>query len=351
MEKDISYMRRALDLAVLGRGRVSPNPLVGCVIVHNDKIIGEGYHQSYGEAHAEVNAINSVVDKSLLAESTLYVTLEPCSHYGKTPPCADLIIKHKLKKVVVSNIDVNPLVAGKGLQKLKNAGIEASVGLLEDEGRNMNKRFFTFVTKQKPYIILKWAETADGFIAPIHQNSDNTTNNTNITWISNEYSRMLVHKWRTEEDAIMVGTQTALLDNPQLNVRNWTGRNPLRIVIDKQLILPNSLHLFDKQQATICYNTIKNEAVQNLEFAKIKPDAFLQNLLQDLYFRKIQSVIVEGGSKLLNSFLETKTWDEIRVFRSNKTFGKGILAPKAEGNLFYKETVADDMLWVYRKTV
>jgi diaminohydroxyphosphoribosylaminopyrimidine deaminase/5-amino-6-(5-phosphoribosylamino)uracil reductase len=348
MEKDISYMRRALDLAVLGRGKVSPNPLVGCVIVHKDSIIGEGYHKCYGEAHAEVNAINSVADKSLLPESTLYVNLEPCSHYGKTPPCADLIVKHKFKRVVVSNIDVNPLVAGKGLQKLKNAGIEISVGLLEEEGRNMNKRFFTFVTKQKPYVILKWAETADGFIAPF---SENTNKLISPTWISNEFSKTLVHKWRTEEEAIMIGTQTALLDNPQLNVRNWTGRNPLRVVIDKQLRLPKNLHIFDQQQPTICYNVVKNEVIDNLEFAKIKPDGFLYNLLQDLYFRKVQSVIIEGGAKLLNSFLETDMWDEIRLFRSPKTFGKGIAAPRPQGNVFYKENIADDTLWVYRRSV
>lgn len=339
---DISYMRRVLDLAVLGRGNVSPNPMVGCVIVHNHKIIGEGYHQRYGEAHAEVNAINSVIDKSLLPESTVYVNLEPCSHYGKTPPCADFLIKHKVKKVIVANTDVNPLVSGKGIQKLRNAGIEVEVGLLEDEGLNLNKRFFTSITKQRPYIILKWAETADGFIAP------ETTEN---QWISNEYSRMLVHKWRTEEDAIMVATNTALLDNPQLTVRDWTGKNPLRIVIDKQLRLPQNLHLFDQKHYTICYNTIKSEAKENLEFVKLKPDSFLHHLLQDLYFRKVQSVIIEGGAKLLHSCLEAQLWDEIRLFHSSKMFGKGLNAPKPQGTVFYKEDIMGDMLWVYRKTI
>jgi diaminohydroxyphosphoribosylaminopyrimidine deaminase/5-amino-6-(5-phosphoribosylamino)uracil reductase len=342
MESEISYMRRVLDLAVLGRGFVSPNPLVGCVIVHNNIIIGEGYHQKYGEAHAEVNAIQSVVDKNLLPESTLYVNLEPCSHYGKTPPCADLLIKHKIKKVVIANIDVNPLVAGKGVQKLRNAGIEVSVGLLAEEGKNLNKRFFTFITKQRPYVILKWAETADGFLA--RENFDSK-------WISNNYSRMLVHKWRTEEDAIMVGTETALHDNPQLNVRDWTGKNPLRIVLDRHLRLPKNLYLFDKQQDTICYNTQKAEAELYLEFAKVKPDGFLHNVLQDLYFRKIQSVIVEGGAKLLQSLLSNGTWDEIRLFQTSKTFGKGIAAPKTQGNLFYRENIEDDLLWVYRQEI
>ena len=340
MEREISYMRRALDLAVLGRGNVSPNPMVGCVIVHNHCIIGEGYHQHYGEAHAEVNAINSVKDKALLSASTLYVNLEPCSHYGKTPPCADLIVKYKLKKVVVANVDVNPLVAGKGLQKLKNAGIEVSVGLLEDEGKNLNKRFFTSVTKQRPYIILKWAETSDGFMA--RENFDSK-------WISNAYSRMLVHKWRTEEDAILVGTQTALHDNPQLNVRNWTGKNPLRVVLDRNLKLPKNLYLFDKQQETICYNLHKSEAELNLEFAKLKPDGFIHNVFQDLYFRKIQSIIIEGGSQLLHSLLEMGLWDEIRLFRSPQIFGKGITAPKPQGTLFYQETIEDDVFGVYRQ--
>jgi diaminohydroxyphosphoribosylaminopyrimidine deaminase / 5-amino-6-(5-phosphoribosylamino)uracil reductase len=340
MQNDISYMRRALDLAVLGKGRVSPNPMVGCIIVHQNSIIGEGYHQAYGEGHAEVNAIQAVKDKSLLKDSTFYVSLEPCSHYGKTPPCADLIIKHKPQKVVICNVDINPLVAGKGIQKLRNAGIEVEVGLLEAEGRNLNKRFFTFITKQRPYIILKWAETADGFLA--RENFDSK-------WISNDVSRMLVHKWRGEESAVLIGTNTALYDNPQLNIRNWTGRNPLRLVIDKELKLPKNLHLFDKQQATLCYNFHKNEAQENLEYVKIKSESFLHYFWQDLYFRKVQSVLVEGGAKLLLSLLENDYWDEIRLFRSKKTFGKGIASPRPQGTVFERTALEDDMLWVYRR--
>ena len=340
MEQEISYMRRAFDLATLGRGTVSPNPLVGCVIVHEGKIIGEGYHQCYGQPHAEVNAIQTVTDKSLLREATLYVNLEPCSHYGKTPPCADLLSKHGIKKVVISNIDVNPLVAGKGVQKLKHAGIEVVVGVLEDEGKNLNKRFFTFVTKQRPYIILKWAETADGFVA--RENYDSK-------WISNEYSRMLVHKWRSEEDAIMVGTQTALYDNPQLTVRDWTGRNPLRVVIDRHLRLPSTLHVFDKQQHTLCYTLEKSAIEPNLEFVKLKPDGFMYNLFQDLYFRKIQSVLVEGGSQVLHTLLAANLWDELRIFKSPQLIGKGIPAPNPQGHLFYTEMIEDDVLSVYRQ--
>jgi diaminohydroxyphosphoribosylaminopyrimidine deaminase/5-amino-6-(5-phosphoribosylamino)uracil reductase len=341
-EIDVSYMRRALDLAVLGRGHVSPNPMVGCVIVHENKIIGEGYHQLYGKAHAEVNAINSVENKSLLPESTIYVNLEPCSHYGKTPPCADLLIKHQVKKVVVANTDVNPLVAGKGIQKLRNAGIEVEVGLLEAEAKNLNKRFFTFITQQRPYIILKWAETANGFMA---------TQDGTPFWISNEYSRILSHKWRTEEDAILVATNTALQDNPQLNIRHWTGKAPLRVVIDKQLKLPQHLHLFDKQAKTLCYNLQKTEIHENLEFVKLKTDGFIHHLMQDLYFRKIQSLIIEGGAKFLQSCLAEGFWDEIRLFRSSTMLHNGLSAPKPKGRFFYKEDIMGDMLWVYRKTI
>ncbi len=340
--QDISYMRRALDLAVLGRGKVSPNPMVGCLIVHKNQIIGEGYHQKYGEPHAEVNAIQAVQDKSLLPDSTFYVSLEPCSHYGKTPPCADLLLKYQPKKVVICNVDVNPLVAGKGIQKLRNAGIEVQVGLLEEEGKNLNKRFFTFITKQRPYIILKWAETADGFMAK---------ENHEPYWISNEISRMLVHKWRGEEDAILVGTNTALYDNPYLNVRSWTGRNPLRVVIDKDLKLPADLHLFDRQQDTLCYNLHKQEVHENLEYVKIKGEGFLHYFFQDLYFRKVQSILIEGGAKVLHNLLEHDLWDEIRLFRSPLTFGKGIVAPRPQGKVFEVTQLGTDSLWIYRRNL
>ncbi|TAH21450.1 MAG: bifunctional diaminohydroxyphosphoribosylaminopyrimidine deaminase/5-amino-6-(5-phosphoribosylamino)uracil reductase RibD [Cytophagales bacterium] len=345
MEKDILYMNRALELALSGRGLVSPNPMVGCVIVHEDKIIGEGYHKRFGEPHAEVNAINAVADKELLKEATLYVNLEPCSHFGKTPPCADFIIRHQLKKVVVANLDTNPLVAGKGIQKLRNAGIEVQVGVQEKEGKNLNKRFFTFVQRMRPFIVLKWAETADGFVA--HENYDSK-------WISNSLSRKLVHKWRSEEDAVMIGTNTAFYDNPILNVRDWVGRNPVRVVIDKDLRLPITLHLFDHSQPTICYNTLKDNVTPNLEYIKIKDGKsesyrFLPQVIENLHAKRFQSVMVEGGSGIINSLLADDLWDEIRVFRSAICFGKGIKAPQIRGVLFDKEHLQGDDLLIYRR--
>lgn len=341
---DILFMRRALELASLGRGHVSPNPMVGCVIVHQNKILGEGWHKKYGDWHAEVNAVDAVKDKSLLSESTAYVTLEPCSHFGKTPPCADLLIKHKLKKVVICHADANPLVSGKGIQKLKETGIAVQTGILEAEGRELNKRFLTFMENKRPYIILKWAETADGFLAREDYSSK---------WISNSISRTLVHQWRAEEDAIMVGTQTALYDNPQLNVRDWSGNNPVRIVLDKNLRLPLSLHLFDGKVLTLCYNTIKEEKQDNMEFIRLNDTSlFLEEIIQNLYTRKIQSVIIEGGSKLLNSFIDCGLWDEARVFKSKQVFTKGIAAPLIRsGTLGKSQVIQKDALFIYRKTL
>ena len=340
MENDILYMNRAMELALSGRGVVSPNPMVGCVVVHDNKIIGEGYHQRFGEPHAEVNAINAVANKELLKEATLYVNLEPCSHFGKTPPCADFIIKNQLKRVVVANMDTNPLVAGKGLQKMRNAGIAVEVGLMEKEGKNLNKRFFTFMQRMRPFIILKWAETADGFIAPEGQKTK---------WISNSLSRKLVHKWRTEEDAVMVGTNTARIDNPKLNVRDWVGRNPLRIVIDKNLKLPQNSNLFDHSQPTICYNLVKDEVTPNLELIKLREGNFIMQMIESLYAKKVQSVMVEGGSMLMNSLLEHNFWDEMRVFRTTQCFGLGIKAPQIRGVMFDQEEIQGDTLWVYRR--
>jgi diaminohydroxyphosphoribosylaminopyrimidine deaminase/5-amino-6-(5-phosphoribosylamino)uracil reductase len=336
--KDELYMRRALELAQLGLGTVSPNPMVGCVIVHQDRVIGEGWHRKYGEAHAEVNAINSVVDKSLLAESTVYVNLEPCSHHGKTPPCADLLISHSIKEVVIANMDTNPLVGGKGIVKLEEAGIKVKTGVLESEGRELNKRFFTFLEKKRPYIILKWAQTADGFIA--RKNYDSK-------WISGEESRKLVHKWRSEEDSIMVATHTAQYDNPRLDVRDWSGVSPVRIVIDKKLELPSSLNLFDGTVETLCYNLKKDEKRDGVEFIKVTEENILKNILTNLYERNIQSVIIEGGAALHKSFIELHIWDEARVFVSNTVFGGGIDAVRL--SLPYKEEIInEDKLLVYR---
>jgi diaminohydroxyphosphoribosylaminopyrimidine deaminase / 5-amino-6-(5-phosphoribosylamino)uracil reductase len=305
----------------LGAGHVSPNSLVGCVIVHEEKIIGEGWHKQYGQAHAEVNAIESVSDKSVLSQATLYVNLEPCSHFGKTPPCADLIIKHNLKKVVVANRDPNPQVNGSGLKKLQEAGIETVTGVRENEGLELNKRFFTSIEKNRPYIILKWAQTTDGFIAK---------KNFDSKWISHEASRQLVHKWRSEEDAVLVGTRTAQHDNPELNVRDWSGQNPKRIVFDRFLRLSEKLKLFDRSQHTLCYNVLKHEEYPNLALIRVSENNFLTDVLHDLIKQKVQSVIVEGGAQTLSLFLNAGLWDETRIFTSSKTFGSGIEAPRLE---------------------
>ncbi|MDJ1469827.1 bifunctional diaminohydroxyphosphoribosylaminopyrimidine deaminase/5-amino-6-(5-phosphoribosylamino)uracil reductase RibD [Xanthocytophaga flava] len=338
---DIHFMRRALELARLGQGSVSPNPMVGCVIVHNNRIIGEGWHQKYGSWHAEVNAIQSVKEKDLvlLPDSTVYVTLEPCAHFGKTPPCSDLLITKKVRRVVIANVDTNPLVGGKGIEKLKNAGIEVTTGILEEEGRWLNRRFFTFIEKNRPYIILKWAQTADRFIARSDYNS---------RWISNDWSRRLVHKWRGEEPAIMVGTTTAQYDNPRLNVRDWTGEDPVRIVIDRHLRLSPSLHLFDQTQPTLCYNLKKDEASDYIQYIKcVSESTFLAEMMADLHQRKIQSVIVEGGSKLLQELILSDLWDEVRVFTSDQTFGTGITAPVFGGILIDKISIKKDQLSVF----
>lgn len=332
-------MQRALELAQLGLGAVSPNPMVGCVIVHKDKIIGEGWHQKFGGPHAEVNAINDVKDQPLLPESTVYVSLEPCSHFGKTPPCADLLIKHQVKKVVIGQLDVNPLVKGKGLQKLDEAGIQVEYGVLENEGKILNKRFFIAMEKRRPYIILKWAETADGFIA--RKNFDSK-------WISSDHSRKLVHKWRSEEDAVLVGTNTAHYDNPKLNVRDWSGKDPVRVVIDKSLRLTLDLHLFDKSIATICYNLEKDSEEKNLTLVKLKEENFLPTLISDLFKRNIYSLFVEGGTAIINELIKNRVWDEARVFKSDQIFGEGIDAPEIKGRLDFSKKIGNDELCIYQ---
>jgi diaminohydroxyphosphoribosylaminopyrimidine deaminase/5-amino-6-(5-phosphoribosylamino)uracil reductase len=331
------FMQRALELAELGKGAVRPNPLVGCVIVHEGKIIGEGYHQQYGGPHAEVHAIASVINPTLLPDSTLYVTLEPCSHWGKTPPCANLLVEKGIKSVVVATLDPNPLVAGKGVQLLQNAGVEVTVGLLEQEARWQNRRFFCQQEKHRPYLILKWAQTTDGFVA--RENFDSK-------WISGTQSRQLVHQWRGEEQAILVGKNTALHDNPRLNVRDWTGADPIRVVLDSKLELPTHLHLFDQQIPTICYNTLKNQTLPNLEWVKL-PELSLPTLLADLQRRNIQSVLVEGGSQVLQQFLAAGLWDEARVFTSPITFERGIAAPTFTQLPAETYAVGEDQLDVY----
>ncbi|MER2997331.1 bifunctional diaminohydroxyphosphoribosylaminopyrimidine deaminase/5-amino-6-(5-phosphoribosylamino)uracil reductase RibD [Pontibacter populi] len=336
------YMRRALELAKLGSGYTAPNPMVGCVIVHNGQIIGEGWHRNYGGPHAEVNAIASVQDISLLPLSTVYVTLEPCSHFGKTPPCADLLIKSGVRDVVICNLDPNPVVAGRGVQKLLDAGIKVETGLLEHEGLEVNKRFFTSHRLKRPYITLKWAETADGFVAgPACEQLQ----------ISVALAKRFVHKLRAEEQAIMIGTRTALHDNPNLNTRHWTGPDPTRIVIDRQLTLSKTINLFNGSQPTIVYNYKKQEEQENLYFAQLQEDEpLLPQIMADLYKRNIISVLVEGGTYLLESLLKENLWDEAFILKSTfQTIGDGIKAPTmVYGTLTKQQTLGSDMLLHYQ---
>jgi diaminohydroxyphosphoribosylaminopyrimidine deaminase/5-amino-6-(5-phosphoribosylamino)uracil reductase len=340
MDSDERYMRRVMELAKLGSGNVSSNPMVGCVIVKDGEIIGEGYHERFGQSHAEVNAINAVQDKSKLEGATLYVNLEPCSHYGKTPPCSNLIIEHKIARVVFATIDPNPLVAGAGFEFLMSNGIEVIQGVLEEEGRELNCRFLTFMEKKRPYIILKWAETADGFIAK--ENFDSK-------WISNDVSRRLVHKWRSEEDVVLIGTNTALYDNPRLNVRDWSGRNPVRAFIDKQLQVPAGAHLLDGTQETICYNYVEQDVRNLVEYVKVDPiDDMIDVIVNDMYVRKHLSMLVEGGTQLLNAFMKKGLWDEIRIFRSSTEFGTGIESPVVRAKADSHEMILNDELIVYK---
>lgn len=340
------YMKRCIELAKLAFGNAAPNPMVGSVIVHNDRIIGEGYHKKCGLAHAEVNAINSVKNKELLSSSTLYVNLEPCAHHGKTPPCSDLIVAKGIPNVVIGCVDIFAKVAGKGIEKLRKAGCNVTVGVLEQESIDLNKRFFTFHSKKRPYIILKWAETLDGFI-DIDRRGKNPIE---PYWISNKLSKKLVHKWRTQEDAFMIGTNTAINDNPQLTVREWHGRNPIRVVLDNKLRLPANLKLFDKQATTIVFNSLKNESYENVEYIKISFDNnMLNELISKLYTFDIQSVVIEGGRELLDSFIQKKLWDEARVFIGNKYFIKGTKAPKFSEIPDNVEMVGDSKLRHYFK--
>jgi len=343
------YMKRCIELALNGLGNVAPNPLVGCVIVYEDKIIGEGFHQRFGESHAEVNAINSVIKKygeekaaQLFHKSVLYVNLEPCSHYGKTPPCADLIIKNKIRHVVIGGIDTSPKIFGKGIDKLKATGCNVYQSELENDCRELNKRFFTFQEKKRPYIILKYAESKDGFIAPEKKNKNNR-------WISNEYSRKLTHKWRSEEQSILVGRNTAANDDPSLTVREWKGKNPLRLVIDKELKLKGKLKLFNSSSPTIIFNSIKNSEAKNIEHKKIDFDAnTLKQLLKYLYRKDIQSVIVEGGTKTLQSFINKKLWDEARIFTGNNILSEGVKAPTIRGEKINETGILKDTLTIIR---
>lgn len=337
------YMKRCLQLAKNGLGTTYPNPLVGSVIVHNGKIIGEGWHKKAGEPHAEVNAINSVKNKSLLKKSTIYVNLEPCSHFGKTPPCANLIIEHQIPKVVIGCIDTFSEVTGKGIEKLTNAGCEVVLNVLEKECIEINKRFFTFHNKKRPYIILKWAETIDGFIAPL-------MNETKSSFaISNPYSRQLVHKYRSEEQAILVGTKTVLNDNPSLDTRDWFGSNPIRVILDKSSKISSEFQVKNKKNPTIVFteqeNCINSEncIYENLIFDK----DLIINLMDVLYHKNIQSVIIEGGTQTLQHFIDQNLWDEARIFISKKKLVIGIKKPVFSKKWHQQHFIEDNQLNIY----
>ena len=327
-------MQRCLELAIKGAGMVAPNPMVGAVLVHDGKIIGEGWHEKYGEAHAEANCINQAIQngaKELIAQSVLYVSLEPCAHHGKTPPCADLIIRHKIPKVIIGCSDPFKEVDGKGIDKLKQAGVEVEVGILEKECIEINKRFYTFHIQHRPYVILKWAQSADGFIGTGLNESLNGSNAPRLL-ISNSYSNRLVHQWRSEEAAILVGTNTALLDNPELTTRLVSGPSPIRMVIDMNLRLPHTLKLFNQQERTIVFNLVKQEESNNIMYYKVTYDvSVVQQVVDALYQMKIQSVLVEGGAQLLQSFIDEGVWDEVRIITNTQLKADtGLPAPVLE---------------------
>lgn len=322
MNIDETYMLRALQLAKLGGVATKSNPLVGAVIVLNNQIIGEGYHQKYGEAHAEVNAVNAVKDKSLLKDATIYVTLEPCSHFGKTPPCADLLIRSEFKRVVIAQIDPFSEVSGRGVEKLRNAGIQVDCGILEKEARELNKRFITFHTKKRPYITLKWAQTSDGFI-----DRDRSISQRNgINWISQPETQVVTHQIRSTEQAILVGWRTIQNDNPSLTTRAFKGANPLRIVIDPQLQAPKEATVFTDGLNTIVLNLLEDKEVQSVTYVKMN-NLGPESVLKFLFENNLHSVLIEGGATTISHFIEAGLWDEALVITGKTTFNSGLKAP------------------------
>lgn len=333
------YMQRCLDLARKALGKTYPNPLVGCVIVHNDVIIGEGFHEKSGQAHAEINAINNVKNSKLLKESTIYVSLEPCAHFGKTPPCADKIVEIGFKKVVIGTLDSHEKVNGKGKQIIENAGIEVVSGVLEKKCQELNKRFFTFHQNRRPFIILKWAESGDGFLDQDFK----------PTQIGNPLTKQFVHQLRSQEHAILVGTQTALTDNPSLTTREIVGRNPIRILIDFDLKIPVNYNLYNDEAETIIFNSKKETIEGNITFVKIEKDNFLKKLMAKLFEKQIQSVIVEGGSFTLQQFIDQNIWDEAIIIRNDKLhLMNGTKAPKLNFEKFGTEQFRDNTIDFYQ---
>ncbi|MBX2827882.1 MAG: bifunctional diaminohydroxyphosphoribosylaminopyrimidine deaminase/5-amino-6-(5-phosphoribosylamino)uracil reductase RibD [Flavobacteriaceae bacterium] len=344
MTSDERFMHRCLQLAKNGLGTTYPNPLVGCVIVHDEKIIGEGWHQKAGAPHAEVHAVRSVENTNLLNESTIYVSLEPCSHFGKTPPCSDLIIEKGIKKVVIGSTDPNPKVAGKGIQKLKAAGCEVITGILEQKCHELNKRFFTFHSKNRPYILLKWAQSRDGFLAPLKRDQREPV------WITNEYARQWVHKMRSEEQAILVGTQTVLDDDPTLTTRSWNGTSPTRIILDRQLRIPTEAKVFQGETPTVIINEQKEGQQGHLNYMKMDfSEALASQICSKLRQLGLQSLIVEGGAQTLQTFIDSGFWDEAWVFKGHLKFGEGLKAPILTSASLEKESrLREDLLTLYK---
>ncbi len=339
MQSNEIFMKRCVQLAKLGKGQVAPNPLVGAVIVHQGKVIGEGYHQKYGENHAEVNAVNSVQDKTLLAESTIYVSLEPCAHTGKTPPCANLLVKHKFKKVVIGSRDSHSKVNGKGIQILIDAGIEVQTGVLEKECLELNKHFFTFHSKQRPYVLLKWAETSNGHI-------DSLNNNGEVTWISGKETQSFVHELRASYQSILVGANTVENDNPSLTVRQVEGKDPIRIVIDPTLRLNPSKRIFNHNSGVLVINKLKNEVEGHIRWLKIEEINPL-SILNEIYKQGINSVLIEGGAFTLQSFIDSNLWDEAKRIIGNTTFSNGTKAPHLPTQTFTEIDFFDDRIQTY----
>ncbi|MCL7987380.1 bifunctional diaminohydroxyphosphoribosylaminopyrimidine deaminase/5-amino-6-(5-phosphoribosylamino)uracil reductase RibD [Sphingobacterium sp. lm-10] len=342
-------MHRCLQLAEMGAGTVSPNPMVGAVVVHDQQIIGEGYTSPYGGPHAEVNAIREVIanygeidGERMLKSSTIYVSLEPCAHQGKTPPCADMLARYQLQKVVIACQDPFAKVNGAGIRKLKEAGIEVIVGVLEEEAQWVNRRFFTRLAQHRPYVILKWAQTKNGFFAPAEAEQ---------RWISNAASKQLVHKWRAEEDAILVGTRTALVDNPSLTVREWTGRDPKRVVIDKNLAIAQDASVYSTDTDTFVFNALKTDWTNHIKYIELENfDLYLpQNILYQLHLMDIQSIIIEGGAKTLQLFIDAGLWDEARIFTSDAQWQSGAFSPKFQGKKRQHLSVGSDALDIYTK--
>jgi len=338
-----SYMQRCFHLAKLGIGNAAPNPLVGSVIVYNDRIIGEGYHEKYGETHAEVNAIRSVRDKTLLKDSTIYVNLEPCAHFGKTPPCANLIIESEIPRVVIGCVDSFSEVAGKGIERLRQTGIEVIVGVMEKEALFLNRRFFTFHTEQRPYVILKWAQSADQFIDIKRQDGEK-----GIHWITQPETQVLVHQWRTEEASILVGRQTIENDNPHLNCRAYDGNSPLRIVIDPELKLSVNNYHIGQNESTIILNLKRSEAKGSVTYCQLH-DLSAKSILKQLYRLNIQSVIIEGGKTTLNHFVDADLWDEVRILTGINLLGQGETAPRIQTGRIENTWFGKDQLTIIKR--